>query len=119
MKLLWKLLITGASLWVAIQLVPGLDFEGSIWAFLGVTVVVFLAGLIVKPILNLLSAPLIILTLGLFMFVTNAVALQVAIWLSGSVFELGFTSTGFFWATFLGALVISIASLILEKVLPD
>jgi uncharacterized membrane protein YvlD (DUF360 family) len=57
-KLLWKLLITGASLWVAIWLVPGLDFEGDAWLYLGVTVLVVLANIIVKPILKLFSLPL-------------------------------------------------------------
>jgi uncharacterized membrane protein YvlD (DUF360 family) len=35
------------------------------------------------------------------------------------VFDLGLTSTGFFWATFLGALVISVVSAVLEKIAPD
>jgi putative membrane protein len=119
MNLLWKLLITGASLWVAIWLVPGLDFEGSPWLYLGVTVLVILANAIVKPILNLFSAPLIVLTLGLFLLVTNALVLQLVVWLSEDVFELGLTSDGFFWSTFLGAVVVSVVSLILEKVFPE
>jgi putative membrane protein len=78
-----------------------------------------LARLVVKPIINVLSLPLILITFGLFLLVTNALALQVAIWLSSSVFDLGLTSEGFFWSTFLGALVISVVSTVLEKVLPD
>ena len=119
MRVLWKLLITGASLWVAIWLVPGLDFEGSVWLYLGVTVLVVVANAIAKPILNLLSAPLIIFTLGLFLLVTNALVLQLVVWLSEEVFELGLTSDGFFWSTFLGAVIISITSMILDKVFTD
>jgi putative membrane protein len=119
MKLLWKFLITGASLWVAIWLVPGLDFEGSVWLYLGVTILVIVANAIVKPILNLFSAPLIVLTLGLFLLVTNALVLQLVVWLSEDVFELGLTSDGFFWSTFLGAVIISITSMILDKVFTD
>ncbi|MCI0424972.1 MAG: phage holin family protein [Actinobacteria bacterium] len=119
MNLFWKMVITGAALWVAIWLVPGLEFEGTFWVFVAVTAIVMVARLIVKPILNVLSIPLILVTFGLFLLLTNGLALQVAIWLSSSVFELGLTSTGFFWATFLGALVISVVSTILEKVLPD
>lgn len=118
MKLLIKLAVTGAALWAAVYLVPGLDFDAGLWDFVIVTAIVLLANAIVKPIINILSIPLIIVTLGLFLLITNALALQVAIWLSGQ-FELGLTSTGFWWATFLGALVISIVRTILDKVLPD
>ncbi len=111
-----KLAITGASLWAAIWLVPGLEFSGNFWMFLGVTVIVLVANAIVKPILKLLSIPLIILTLGLFILVVNALVLQFAFWLSGSVLDLGISTTGFFWATFLGALVITVVSTILEAV---
>jgi putative membrane protein len=119
MKAFWRLAITAAALWAAIWLVPGLDFEGSFWMYLGVTVIVLVANAIAKPIINLLSLPFIVLTLGLFLLVTNAIALQLAVWLSSSVFELGLTSDGFFWSTFLGALVISIVSTVLQWVLPD
>lgn len=118
MNLILKLAVTGAALWAAVYLVPGLDFEGNFLDFVLVTAIVLLANAIVKPILNFFSLPLILLTLGLFLLVTNAVALQIAVWLSGA-FELGFTSTGFFWATFLGALVISVVRMILEKILRD
>lgn len=111
-----KLAVTGAALWAAVALVPGLDFTGSFLQFVGVTAIVLVANAIVKPILNVLSIPLILLTLGLFLLVTNAIALQIAVWLSGSL-DLGFTSSGFFWATFLGALVISVVRMVLEKVL--
>jgi putative membrane protein len=111
-----KLAITGASLWAAVWLVPGLDFSGTFWMFLGVTVIVVLANAVVKPILKVLSIPFIIFTFGLFILVVNALVLQLALWLSGSVFDLGISSTGFFWATFLGALVISVVSMILEAV---
>lgn len=111
-----KLVITGASLWVAIWLIPGLDFSGTFLMFLGVTVIVLVANAIVKPILKVLSIPFIIITFGLFILVVNALVLQLALWISGSVFDLGITSTGFFWATFLGALVISVVSTILEAV---
>jgi len=50
--------------------------------------------------------------------VTNAIALQLAVALSGAL-DLGLTSSGFFWATFLGALVISVVRMVLEKILGD
>lgn len=117
MNLILKLAITAASLWAAVWLVPGLQFDDPTFLkVVGVTVIVVVANAIIKPVLKVLSIPFIILTLGLFILVINALVLQLAIWLSGSVFDLGLTSTGFFWATFLGALVISVVSTILEAV---
>lgn len=116
MGLLMKLVATGLAVWVAVLIVPGLEFDGSFWAFVGVAVILAVINVIVKPIMKLLSLPFIVLTLGLFLLVINAVALQLAIWLSG-VWDLGFTSDGFFWATFLGAVVISIVSGIAGKIL--
>lgn len=116
MSLIIKVAITGAAVWVAQAVVPGLNFDGSIWAFLGVAVIFILVNAIVKPILNIFSIPFILVTFGLFLLVTNAIVLQLVIWLSGTL-DLGFTSDGFFWSTFLGALVISVVRFILDKVL--
>lgn len=115
-KILIKIAITAAAVWVAQAIVPGLEFDGSGWAFVGVAVVFVVVNTIVKPILNILSIPFILITLGLFLLVTNAIVLQLVVWLSGSL-NLGFTSDGFFWSTFLGAVVISLVRFILDKVL--
>jgi len=112
-----KIAITAAALWAAVWVVPGLQFENATFLkVLGVTLIVVVANAIVRPVLKVLSIPFILLTFGLFILVINAVVLQLAIWLSGSVFDLGLTSTGFFWATFLGALVISVVSTVLEAI---
>lgn len=117
MKILLKLAITALGVWVAFSIVPGLDWEGSFWNLVLVAVLVALVNGIVKPLMNLLSLPLVILTLGLFLLITNALALQLVIWLSApDRLDLGITSTGFFWATFLGALVISAVRFVAERV---
>jgi putative membrane protein len=107
-----RILIYAAALWVAVQLVPGLDFDGSTLALLGIAVVLGLINVIVKPILTLLSLPLIIVTLGLFLLVVNAIALALTIAVSDAM-ELGLTSDGF-GATFLGAIVVSLVAWGLE-----
>jgi putative membrane protein len=121
MKLLIRLAITAAALWVAVWLIPGLDFEGgenSVLRFIVVSALVLAANAIVKPILSIFSFPLILLTLGLFFLVINALVLQLVVWLSSAdMLNLGLTSTGFFWATFLGALVISLVRMILDAIL--
>ena len=113
-------LSTAASLWIAVWLVNGLEFDGGWWQFVIVAVIMGLANAIVKPILMLFSLPLIVLTLGLFLVIVNAAVLQLVVWLSGpSVFDLGLTSTGFFWATFWGAVVISLAGWVIGIFMPD
>lgn len=116
MGLVIKVVATGLAVWVAVLIVDGLEFDGSFWAFVGVALILALINAIVKPIMKILSLPIIILSLGLFLLVINALALQLAIWLSGA-WDLGLTSDGFFWSTFLGALVISIVSWLVGKVL--
>jgi putative membrane protein len=116
MKLILRLLITMLGVWIAFSIVPGLDYE-ELWKLAVVALLVALVNAVVKPIMNLFSLPLVILTLGLFLLVTNALALQLVIWLSAPErLDLGITSTGFFWATFLGALVISIVRFVADKV---
>ena len=114
-----RMIVTAAALWVAIWLVPGLGFEGSSWfSYVVVTALLVAVNWWVKPLMKILGIPFIVITLGLFLLVINALALQLVVWLSGE-FALGLTSTGFFWATFLGALVISVVSGLLNRVLPD
>lgn len=120
MQRILGLAATAAGVWVAVRLVPGLEFDGSNWAFLGVAILVALSNMVVKPVLKVLSFPAILLTLGLFLLIINAVVLQLVVWLAAPErLDLGLTSTGFFWATFLGALVISLVRGILELFLRD
>lgn len=119
MKFALKLAVTAAAIWVAVWIVDGLEFEGGFWAFVGVSLILMVANAIVKPILNVLSFPLILVTLGLFLLITNALVLQLTVWLSGDVLALGLSSTGFFWATFLGALVISIVRWAADAILDE
>ena len=118
MGFLFSFIGTAASLWVAELLIDGFEFEGEWWQFLIAAAIVGLANAIVKPILRLFSLPLILLTLGLFLIVVNALVLQFAVWLSG-VFDLGLTSEGFFWETFLASIVVSIVGWIIGAILPD
>lgn len=108
MGLVVKLVIYAAALWVAVQIVGGLEFTGSLWALLGVAVVFAVVNALIKPLVAVLSLPLVVLTLGLFLLVVNAVMLALTIGVSGAL-ELGLTSTGF-GATFLGALVVSVVT---------
>ena len=89
MHFLLRLLINAAALWVAIQLVDGIDHRGSTWSLLFVALVFGVLNASVRPLLKLLSLPILILTLGLFIFVINALMLLMTGWVSG-LLNLGF-----------------------------
>jgi putative membrane protein len=72
---------------------------------------------IVRPVLTFLSFPFLIMTLGLFTFVLNAVMLLLTSALSGRL-GLGFHVAGF-WAAFWGAIVVSVVSMLLSVFVPD
>jgi putative membrane protein len=107
-----RLLISAAALWVAIQLVDGIQYTGDSWSLLFVALVFGALNAGVRPLLTLLSIPLIVVTLGLFIFVINALMLMLTSWVSG-LLNLGFHVDGF-WAAFLGGLIVSVVSLLLS-----
>jgi putative membrane protein len=109
MYLIIRLLVNALALWAAVWIVPGLEYTGGFWNLLIVALLFGLVNALVRPILLFLTCPLIILTLGLFVVLINALMLSLTIWLSDQ-FNLGLTSDGFFWSTVLGAVVISIVS---------
>ena len=105
-------IVTAASLWVATQIVPGVSYTGGLLPFL---VVAFIFGVInatLRPLLKILTFPLIIVTLGVFALVVNGLMLWLTSSLSAS-FGLGFHVSGF-WAAFFGALVVSIVSALIS-----
>jgi putative membrane protein len=112
MYFLLRLLINAAALWIAIQLVDGIEHRGSWWSLLFVALVFGLLNASIRPLLKLLSLPIIILTLGLFIFVINALMLMLTGWLSG-LLDLGFYVAGF-WDAFVGGLIISVVSFLLS-----
>jgi putative membrane protein len=107
-NLVLRLAINALAVWLAVRLVGGLTFTGDGWALVGIAVVLAVVNAVVRPILKVLTFPAIILTLGLFLLVINAISLGIVAWVSGKL-DLGFATTGF-GATFLGALVVSIVT---------
>ncbi|MGN6393352.1 MAG: phage holin family protein [Gemmatimonadales bacterium] len=105
------------ALWAACHLIPGLTFSGTIVDLLLVAAVFGLVNSLLRPILTVLTCPLIVVTLGLFTLVINALMLQLTGWLSVR-WDLGFTVAGF-WAAFWGGLVVGLVSLILSLAVPS
>jgi len=110
-----KVLVYAAALWVAVALLSGVEFDGSALALVGIAVVMGVVNVTVRPVLKLLSLPFILVTLGLFLLVVNALALQIVIWVSDAL-DLGLTSEHFGW-TMLAAIVVSLVTWGLEALL--
>ena len=110
--------INGLALWVAAWAIPGITFGedlGTGKTIFTVVLVALIFGFVnafVRPLAKLLSLPFIILTLGLFIFILNAVMLQLTSWLA-DIFNLAFHVEHFFWDAVWGSLIITFVSLVL------
>lgn len=108
-----RTIVNALALSAAAWLVAGVTVTGDIWLLLGIALVFGLVNAILKPVLLLLSFPFLILTLGLFSIVVNALLLLLTARLVP-----GLTVDGL-WAAILGSLVISIVGMLLNGVLGD
>lgn len=113
-RILVRLAITAAAIYAATRLVDGIHFTGGIAAMFGVALVFTVVNALLKPIVTLLTCPLIILTLGLFTLVINGIMLLATASLSES-FGLHFAVDNLV-AAFWGGVVIGICSMILTVV---
>lgn len=119
MKLLIRWAILALALFVAAWAVPGIRVDGSGWiVYAAMAVILSLANAFVRPLLSLLTCPLILLTLGIFTWVINAVTLWIASTLATRVFHVGFYVDGF-WPAFWGALIVSVVSVVLNAIIHD
>lgn len=109
------ILVTAAAMWVAVQIVPGLDFSGELWKLLLVAIIFGLINAFIRPILLIFTLPITIMTLGLFLLVINAVLLLLTGAISAEL-DLGLTVADF-WAALLGSIVISLVGLVLSMVI--
>src|SRR5687768_4777499 len=107
-----RFVITGVAVFLASHIIPGIHVE-TVGAGIAAALVLALLNAIVRPVLYVLSIPFIIVTLGIFVIIINAVLLQFVDWLIDGFDVLGF------WAGFWGALVISIVSSILNLVVSE
>ena len=93
LSLLLHWVFNAIALWVAAYFLTGLNFNGDPVQLLMVAAVFGMVNSLLRPLLTVLTCPLIVLTLGLFTLVINAVMLLVTGWLSAR-WDLGFTVTG-------------------------
>ena len=117
-RILVRWVITALALFVAAWLLPGIRVSGTAWiAYALMAVVLGLVNALVRPLLKLLTCPLILLTLGLFTLVVNGLVL----WLSAVIANrlgIHFYVDGF-WPAFWGALIVSVVTVILSALLKE
>jgi putative membrane protein len=112
------MVINGFALYAAIALVPGIVMQDpSPVTYVWLALIFGVLNALVKPILKLVTCPVILLTLGLFSLIINTILFYLTAWV-GSQFGVGFTIENF-WAAFLGALIVSIVSTFFNVVLKD
>jgi putative membrane protein len=116
-RLILRWLISALGIFAAIYLVPGIHFNGPGWE-VGIVALIFgLINALVRPLLLFITCPLVILTLGMFSLVLNALLLGLTSALATSV-GINFTVDGF-WPAFLGGVVISVVSIVLQALAGD
>lgn len=104
-----RVLITGIAVFLAMAIVPGITVD-SLAAGLAATIVLTVLNLLARPILYVLSFPLILLSLGLFTVIINALLLEFTAYLVK-----GFSIDGF-WSALGGAVIISLSTMVLQFV---
>lgn len=112
-----KTAINGIAMWVAAWAVPGITFgqgsAGEVITTVAIVAAIFgLVNAFVRPLMQVVSLPLIVLTLGLFVFIVNALMLQLTSWIADK-FSLAFHVQNFFWDAVFGALIITFVSMLL------
>lgn len=112
-NLIVRLFINAVGLLLAARIVPGIELSEEFWPVVLVALIFGLVNALIKPFAMLLSLPLLIVTVGLFTLVINALMLMLTAALTRHLDVSGF------WSAFLGSLLISIVSIVMSSILRD
>ncbi|HVN16079.1 MAG TPA: phage holin family protein [Anaerolineales bacterium] len=118
-KFILRWVINAIALYLAIFLLNGrgVEFNGNWVSIVWLALIFGLINAFLRPLLKILTCPLIILTLGLFTLLINTFLF----WLTGQIgqaFNLGLSVVGF-WPAFFGGLIVSVVSIVLSLILKD
>ncbi len=118
MKFILRVLINALALGLTFWLVD-LCWDGEVLPLLIIALIFGVVNALIRPLLTILTCPLVILTLGLFLIVINALMLWLTIRLS-MAFGLGFTCMpDFFWNIIIGSIVLSLISGVASALIKD
>ncbi len=114
-KFLLRWFINAVALYVAVLIVPGVNLENPSWlSIIWLALIFGLLNALLGPLLKMLTCPLILLTLGLFTLVINAILLAVSAWV-GTQFGVGLIfADPWWWHLFLASLVVTVVSVVLS-----
>ena len=116
-----RLIINSVALYAAIAIMDGNGLTATTETWYSYVILGFIFGIVnalVRPVIKLLTCPLIVLTLGLFTLLINTGMFYLAGWLATKIAGFGFT-VDTFWGAFFGGLITSVVSVILSVVLDD
>jgi putative membrane protein len=117
--------LTGFALWVVTLVVSGIEFVGGdstlqrIGIIIVVAVIFGLVNAVIKPIVQFISIPLYILTLGLIHIVINALMLWITSWITENTTHWGLYIDDFWWTAIWASIVLSVVSWLLSLVVRD
>lgn len=114
-------LVTAIAVGVAVWIVPGFQTIGGDSAWIAIAIFSLILSLInmsIKPILQVLSLPATILTLGIFYLIVNTLMLYIAAWLANGIFQIGFEIASF-GSAFVASIIISIVSAIANSIVSN
>lgn len=109
-------IVTAVAAAAAAWLVPGMHTMGGTTGIILFALVIALVNASIRPVMQFLSLPLTVITLGFFHLVINALALMLSSWLTVNLFGVGVYIDGF-WAAVFGSIVISIVSAIVGNII--
>jgi putative membrane protein len=107
--LLIRWLIIALAFGVTAWLLGGVDISGGVWGYIWVSALFGIINAILGSILRLISLPITVITLGLFLIVINAVLLEVTDWITADL-----TINSFFWDAIWASIIMSVATVVLE-----
>ncbi|RBP03275.1 putative membrane protein [Roseiarcus fermentans] len=103
-----RAVVVGIGLWLASMIVPGVEFR-STGALIAAALLLGIVNAVVRPILIILTLPITLLTLGLFLLVINGLMIELVSWFLGNAFVV----TGF-WPAFFAAIVVGLTSWVMS-----
>jgi putative membrane protein len=119
LKFIIRIIVNAIALWITTLILPAIQIQGGILNFLIVALIFGLVNALIRPIVKLFSLPITVVTLGLFTLVINAVMLGLTSWLVGSIMSIEGSFLTQLWWAFVGAIIISLVSMVLNWFLPD
>lgn len=120
MEFVIRWIVTAVAVGAAVWIVPGITTVGAnaTIAIVALALLLSLINISIKPILQVLSLPITVITLGIFYIVVNALLLELAAWLAGGIFGSGIAIAGF-GSAFLGSIIISIVSALVNGLIGE